>query len=80
MLLLQSFCARCKFVKVIEWITMQVLCIHYEYVKEDKRSLRQAFKVTVQKLLLVSVVCATAIRGAYFFTKVKIMFVLSFFL
>lgn len=58
---------------------MQVLCIHYEYVKEDKRSLRQAFKVTVQKLLLVSVVCATAIRGAYFFTKVKIMFVLSFF-
>lgn len=55
-----------------------VLCIHYEYVKEDKRSLRQAFKVTVQKLLLVSVVCATAIRGAYFFTKWQVSDVVAY--
>ncbi|KAK7095451.1 uncharacterized protein [Littorina saxatilis] len=46
-----------------------VLCIVWEYTKEDKRSLRKACQVTVQKLLYVLVVCATAIRGAYFFTK-----------
>lgn len=49
----------------------QVLCIMYEYTKEEKRSWRKACQVTVQKLLYVLVVCATAVRGAYFFTKVN---------
>ena len=48
-----------------------MLCIMYEYTKEEKRSWRKACQVTVQKLLYVLVVCATAVRGAYFFTKVN---------
>ncbi|KAK7487413.1 hypothetical protein BaRGS_00021375 [Batillaria attramentaria] len=49
-----------------------VVCMRYEYVKEDKRSWRRACQVTVQKLLYVLVVFATAIRGAYFFTKLQL--------
>ncbi|XP_076455229.1 uncharacterized protein LOC143289895 isoform X2 [Babylonia areolata] len=48
-----------------------VLCIIYEYAKEEKRSWRRACQVTVQKLLYILVICATAIRGAYFFSRVS---------
>lgn len=46
-----------------------VFCIVYEYTKEEKRSWRKCSKVTVQKFLYVLVICATSIRGAYFFSK-----------
>lgn len=46
-----------------------MLCVIYEYSQEEKRSWRRAFQVTVQKLLYILVVFATAIRGAYFFSK-----------
>ncbi|CAE1294477.1 unnamed protein product [Acanthosepion pharaonis] len=48
------------------------VCIWSEYIKEQKHSFWSAFKITTQKLLYALIICATAIRAVYFFTKFQL--------
>ncbi|XP_041368270.1 uncharacterized protein LOC121382757 [Gigantopelta aegis] len=50
-------------------ITQLCLCIKFEYLRDHQKSFLSACKLTVQKLLYVLVICAAAVRGAYFFSK-----------
>ncbi|KAL5011460.1 hypothetical protein ScPMuIL_010011 [Solemya velum] len=50
-------------------IIQLLLCMRSEYIKEKKYSVRAACKVTTQKLLYFLTVCATALRGSYFFSR-----------
>ncbi|XP_048245675.1 uncharacterized protein LOC124144834 isoform X2 [Haliotis rufescens] len=53
-------------------VTIQLLlCIVCEYQRE-KKSWRSACGVTVQKLLYLLVICASALRGAYFLCKWRV--------
>ncbi|GAB1607693.1 E3 ubiquitin- ligase MIR2, partial [Argonauta hians] len=48
------------------------VCIWSQYIREQKRSVWSALKITTQKMLYVLTLCATGIRAVYFFTKFRL--------